>query len=80
MSRDLNYMMFVDPCIIVHFIKKNPTRCNNASKFYFSIFIWSSTCFGRHTAHHHSVPDNVHQLHAKQPSTYEKPESASAVL
>jgi len=33
------------------FIKKNPTRCNNVSKFYYSIFTWSSTCFGRHTAH-----------------------------
>ena len=30
---------------------KNPTRCNSVSKFYF-VFIWSSTCFGRHTAHH----------------------------
>jgi len=28
----------------------------------------------------HTVPDNVHQLHVKQPSTYEKPETASAVL
>jgi len=27
-----------------------------------------------------SVPDNVHQLHVQQPSTYEKPEAASAVL
>ena len=44
-------MMFVDPCVIVQFIKKNPTRCNNVSKFYYSIFIWSSTCFGRHTVH-----------------------------
>jgi len=44
--------MFVDPCIIVQFIKKNPTRCNNVSKFYCFIFIWSSTRFGRHTAHH----------------------------
>jgi len=44
--------MFVDPCIIVQLIRKNPTRCNNVSKFYYSIFIWSSTCFGRHTAHH----------------------------
>jgi len=34
------------------FIKKNPTRCNNVSKFYYSIFIWSLTCFGLHTAHH----------------------------
>jgi hypothetical protein len=26
------------------------------------------------------VPDKVHQLHVQQPSTYEKPETASAVL
>jgi len=26
------------------------------------------------------VPDNVHQLHVQQPSTYENPEAASAVL
>ena len=44
--------MFVHPCIIVKFIKKNPTRSNNVSKCYYSIFIWSSICFGRHTAHH----------------------------
>jgi hypothetical protein len=37
---------------LVSFIKKNPTRCNNVSKFYYSIFIWSSTCFGRHNALH----------------------------
>jgi len=34
---------------IIH--KENPTRCNKVSKFYF-IIIWSSTCFGLHTAHH----------------------------
>jgi len=45
-------LMFVDPCIIVQFINKNTRRCNNVSKFYYSIFIWSSTCFGQHTAHH----------------------------
>ena len=28
----------------------------------------------------HTVPDNVHQLHIQQPSTYEKPKAASAVL
>jgi len=33
-------------------LKKNPTRCNSISKFYYFIFIWSSTCFGRHAAHH----------------------------
>ena len=42
----------MDPCIIVQFIKKNPTRCNNVSKFYYFMFIWSSACFGQHTAHH----------------------------
>ena len=45
-------LMFVDPCTIVQFTKKNPTRCNSVSEFYYSIFIWSSTCFGWHTAHH----------------------------
>jgi hypothetical protein len=29
---------------------------------------------------HCAVPENVHQLHVQQPSMYEKPEDASAVL
>jgi hypothetical protein len=82
------------------FIKKNPTRCNNVSKFYYSIFIWSSTCFGRHAAHQEPKTAlatsgfsyvegcwtcrwwtlSGHYLHVQQPSTYEKPEAASAVL
>jgi len=28
----------------------------------------------------HTVPDNVHQPQVQQPTTYEKPEAASAVL
>ena len=32
------------------------------------------------TAPSHTLPDNVHQLHVQQPSTYAKPEAASAVL
>ena len=28
---------------------------------------------------HSTVPDNVHQRHVQQPSTYEKPKAASAV-
>jgi hypothetical protein len=44
--------MFLDPYIIVKSIKKSATRCSNVSKFYYSVFIWSSTCFGRHTSHH----------------------------
>jgi hypothetical protein len=46
------FLMFVDLCIIVQFIKKNLVRCNSLSKFYYSIFMWISACFGRHTAHH----------------------------
>jgi hypothetical protein len=30
---------------------ENPTRCNSVSKIYF-VFMWSSTLFWRHTAHH----------------------------
>ena len=91
-----------DPCIIVQFINKDPTRCNSVSKFYYSIFIWSSTCFGRHTAQHQEPKTalaasrflhtwrvvgcvvggrcQAHQPHVQQPSMYEKPEAASAVL
>jgi hypothetical protein len=32
--------------------EENPTKCNSVPKFYYSLFIWSSTCFERHTAHH----------------------------
>jgi len=101
-------LMFVDPCIIVQFIKKNPTRCNNVPKFYYSIFIWSSTCFRRHAAHHQEPKTALAasglsyvegwwtcswwtlsgtvclitstNYTSKQPSTYEKPEAACAVL
>ena len=30
--------------------------------------------------HAHTVPDHIRQLHVQQPSTYEKPEAASADL
>ena len=32
------------------------------------------------TFHSYTLPDNVQQLHVQQPSTYAKPEAASAVL
>jgi hypothetical protein len=41
--------LFVTWNTIIH--KENPTRCNSVPKFYL-IFIWSSTHFARHTAHH----------------------------
>ena len=50
------HMIFVDLCVIVYFTQKNPTRCNSVSNFFF-IFIWSSTCFGRHT--HPQEPKTV---------------------
>jgi hypothetical protein len=51
-SIDRGHLMFTDLCIVVQFIKKNPTRCNNVSKYYYSIVIWSLTCFRWHTAYH----------------------------
>jgi len=35
----VRYLLFVDPCVIVQVINRNPTRCNNVSKLYYSIFI-----------------------------------------
>ena len=35
LEKSLN-LTFVDPCIILQFVKKNPTRCNNVSKFLLS--------------------------------------------
>jgi len=35
---------------IIH--KETRKRCNSVSKFFYFVFIWSSTCFGGHTAHH----------------------------
>jgi len=31
---------------------KKSNKMQQCIKIYYSIFIWSSTCFGRHTAHH----------------------------
>jgi hypothetical protein len=58
-------LMFMDPWIIVQFIKKNPTRCNNVSKF---------------LLFHFYLLVGGHYPPTTQPSTYEKPEAASAVL
>jgi len=38
--------MFVDPCIIVQFIKKNPTRCTSVTTFYHSYFYESQHVSG----------------------------------
>jgi len=34
--------MFVEPCIIVQFIKKNPTRCNNVSNFFIILYLYET--------------------------------------
>jgi len=82
----------------IHTEKSN--KMQQCIKIYYSIFIWSSTCFGRHTAHHQELKTalaacgfayvegcwwlldavSVQQPHVQQPSTYAKPEAASAVL
>jgi hypothetical protein len=61
----------------VNFIhKENSTRCNNVSKFLFFHIYMKLNMF----VVGHNVPDDIHQLHIQQPSTYEKPEAANAVL
>jgi len=84
-------LMFVDPCIILQFLQKNPTRCNSVSKFYYFIFTWSSTCFGRHTAHHQepkiaqaasgfAYVEGCRTCGCWTTSTYAKSDAACAVL
>jgi hypothetical protein len=45
-----------DVCGFVHHSTIHKEKSNKMQKciknFYYSIFIWRSTCFGRHTAHH----------------------------
>jgi len=45
-------LMFVDLNTILRFIKKIQQDAKIYQIVYYSIFIWSSTCFERHTAHH----------------------------
>jgi hypothetical protein len=63
LALDLSMKVVLIPCINIfyrwifaiidnEFIKKISTRCNNVSKFYYSMFIWNSTCCRRHIAHH----------------------------
>jgi len=45
-------------------------------KIYYSMFIWSSTCFGRNTAYHQELKSAL----AASGFAYVKPEAANAVL
>jgi hypothetical protein len=87
--------------IKLQFIKKNPTSCNNISKFIIP-YLYKDQHFSGETppiirslklhwqplvfqmwkvvGRCQAQPDNVHQLHVQQPSTFKKPETASAVL
>jgi hypothetical protein len=47
----MTVLMFMDPCIIVTVHKEKSNKLQLCTKFYYSIFIRSSTCFGRHTDH-----------------------------
>jgi len=51
-NKNMKNTMSVDPCIVVQFIQKNPTSLQQFIRIYFSMFMWSSTCFGRHASHH----------------------------
>jgi len=70
---------------VTKFIKKNPTKMQQCIKILLfhicmklNMLVEAKHVGGRCQAH--TVPDNVHQLHVQQPSTYAKPEAASIVL
>jgi hypothetical protein len=99
--------MFVDPCIIVKFINKKPTRCNSVSKFIIPYLYEAQHVSGEKAPiirslklhwqplifHTWKIVGRVvgglcqvqclttsNSYTYKQPSTYKKPEAASAVL
>jgi len=92
------FWLHISGKIILHWIHtEKSNKMQQCIKIYYSIFIWSSTCFGRHTAHHQEPKTalavsgfayvegcwTLWLLDAdsvQQPSTYAKPEVASAVL
>jgi len=39
--------------ILIH--REIANKMQHCIKIYYSIFIWSSTCFGQHTAHHQEL-------------------------
>jgi hypothetical protein len=52
-------LMFVDPCILVHFLQRKTKQENKKKQnatifqnFIIPYFKWNLTCFGQHTAHH----------------------------
>jgi hypothetical protein len=88
-----SYLTFVDPCITVKFREKNPTRCSSASKLIIPCLYKAQHVSGYTAPIIRSLKLHWQPLvsytwkvvgrvvyTSKQPSTYEKPEAASAVL
>ena len=71
--------MFVDPCTIVRFLQKNPTRCNSVSKFIISYLYEAQHVSGdtppiiRSLKLHSMWLTTSPNYTSKQPSTYAKP-------
>jgi hypothetical protein len=61
-----------------HLPSSGAYNCTGSFWFYIGGRLFVRVVGGRCRAQY--VPDNVHQLHVQQTSTYEKPEAASAVL
>jgi len=70
----------VDPCIIVQFIQKNPTRCNSVSKFIIPYLYEAQHVLGDTPPIIGSI--KLHCPATTCPTTFHvcKPEAASAVL
>jgi hypothetical protein len=64
----------------IHKEKSNKMQ-QSINIFLFHIYMKLNVLRATHgTETFHTVPENVHQLHGQQPSTYEEPEAGSAVL
>jgi hypothetical protein len=50
----LPHLKFASPCIIIQFKYINQLDAE-ISQVYYLTFMYSSTCFGRHPAHHQEV-------------------------
>jgi hypothetical protein len=58
---------------VLHYLRSNHVKVSSSSVISVSLLPTLPTFTG-------TLPDNVQQLHVRQPSTYAKPEAACAVL
>jgi len=75
------YQNFIIPYLYeVQHVSSDTPSITRSLKLYWQPLVFHTWKVVGHVVGGQYVPDNLHQLHVQQPSTYEKPEAASAVL